>query len=81
MNHVTDIASITVAVIVLLGAIAGLIAWFYRRGGQERSYTEALERNTKANYDVAQALADFKSTVLDMFHDLDKRVTRLEDKQ
>lgn len=80
LGHATDIATITVAVVAALAAVGGSIAWFYRRGGQERAYTDALERNTKANNDVAVKLDEFKGVVLDMFHSLDKRVSRVEDR-
>lgn len=73
-----DIASVAVAVVVVGGAVFGLIAWFYKRGGQEQAFTDALERNTKANNDVAAKLDDFKSVVLGMFHELDKRITLVE---
>lgn len=81
MNNAGEIATITLAVIATLTFIAGVIAWFYKRGGHERAFTDALNRNTEANNQVAQKLEDFRTTVLDMFHDLDKRVTRLEDKK
>lgn len=80
MNHLTDIASITVAVVIVLGAIGGLVAWFYKRGGQEQRFTDALERNTIASNDLTKGLGELKTVVIDMFHELDKRVTRLEDK-
>lgn len=67
------------AVLGTLALVAGIAAWLYRRGGQEKAYTQALERNTKANNDVAAKLDEFKGVVLDMFHNLDKRVTRTED--
>lgn len=78
--NVTDIASISVAVVIVFGAIVGLIAWFYKRGGQERAFTDALEANTQATASLTAEMADFKTVVAGMFHDLDKRVTRLEDK-
>lgn len=77
---IPDITSVAVCVVVVGGAVFGLIAWFYKRGGQERAYTDALERNTKANTEVAVKLDDFKTVVLEMFHELDKRITRVEDK-
>ncbi len=80
MNPATDIATVTLAVLGILGLITGIIAWFYRRGGQERAFTDALDRNTQANNEVAIKLEDFKGVVLEMFHALDKRVSRLEDK-
>jgi membrane protein required for beta-lactamase induction len=80
MNNAVNIAQIVMALIGVVGAIAVVIAWFYHRGGQERAFTDALDRNTQANNDVAAKLEDFKTVVLDMFHQLDKRVTRLEDR-
>jgi hypothetical protein len=73
-----NVAQVVMGVAVVLGLIVGIIAWFYRRGGQERAFTEALDRNTKANNEVAKKLEDFKTVVIDMFHNLDKRVTLLE---
>lgn len=75
-----DISGVAVAVVVIWGAMFALIAWFYRRGGQEQAYTSALDRNTKAAGELAVKLDDFKVVVLEMFHTLDKRITRLEDK-
>lgn len=77
---IMDIASVTVSVVVIGGAVFGLFAWFYKRGGQEQAYTDALDRNTKANTEVATKLDDFKMVVLEMFHELDKRVTVMESK-
>ncbi|WP_187366370.1 hypothetical protein [Trebonia kvetii] len=57
-----------------------MVAWFYKKGGHERAQVEALNRNTEATIDVATKLDDFKTVVLEMFHVLDKRVTRLEDR-
>lgn len=78
--NVTDVASVAVAVVVVCGALFGLLAWFYKRGGQEQAYTDALNRNTKSNDDLSTKMDDFKMVVVDMFHQMDKRVTRLEDR-
>lgn len=77
---IPDIASVAVAVVVVGGAVFGLVAWFYKRGGQEQAYTDALNRNTQANNDLSVKMDDFKTVVIKMFHEMDKRVTRLEDK-
>jgi flagellar basal body-associated protein FliL len=80
VNRLPDIASVCVAVVVVLGAIAGLVAWFYKRGGQEQAFADALDRNTQSADKLTAGLSDLKTVVIDMFHDLDKRVTRLEDR-
>ena len=75
-----DIAQIVLAVFAVIGAAAAVAAWFYKRGGQERALSDALDRNTRANNEVATKLEEFRSVVIEMFHGLDKRVTRLEDR-
>jgi hypothetical protein len=85
LSDIASVAAITVAAVVIIGAIGGAFAWFYKRGGQERSFDvrqhasdEAIERNTAATEKLSEKLDDFKSVVIDMFHGLDKRVTILE---
>lgn len=80
MHSAVDISQIILALGAVIGGIVTLVAWFYRRGGHERAYTDALDRNTNANNEVAVELRDFKAVVLEMFHALDKRVTRTEDR-
>jgi hypothetical protein len=80
MTDIVNIAQIIIAVIGIVGALVAVITWFYRRGARERAYTEALDRNTTANNQVATKLEDFRTVVLEMFHALDKRVTRVEDR-
>jgi hypothetical protein len=78
VNKWTDIATIALGFVAFIGFIGAMFTWFYKRGGHERAFADALDRNTKANNDVAAKLEEFKSVVLDMFHDLDKRVAMLE---
>jgi hypothetical protein len=80
VSRFADIATILLGFCAFLGFLGAIAAWLYKRGGHERAYTDALERNTEANREVATKLDEFKSVVLEMFHELDKRVTRLEDK-
>lgn len=80
MHTAVDISSIILALTALIGGIVAVVAWFYKKGGHERAQVEALNRNTEATIDVATKLDDFKTVVLEMFHVLDKRVTRLEDR-
>jgi uncharacterized protein HemX len=42
------LASILIAVVAVVGLLGGGIAWFYKRGGQERESTIALRDNTAA---------------------------------
>lgn len=42
------IGTIIVACVALIGLIGGGIAWFYKRGGQERESSIALRDNTAA---------------------------------
>lgn len=78
MNSFTDIATIALAVVAILATIAGVVAWFYRRGKEEQSFTESLRENTEANKEVAAELRDFRAETVKMLHALDTRVTVLE---
>jgi ABC-type transporter Mla maintaining outer membrane lipid asymmetry permease subunit MlaE len=80
VNNAVNVATILLGLCAVLGMLGGVAVWLYRRGGHERAYTDALDRNTKANDNVAAKLEEFKAAVLVMFHELDKRVTRLEDR-
>lgn len=78
MNNLADLAQVIVAVLAFLGLVVAVVAWFYRRGGQERTMTDALVENTNATKEVTAELRDFKTVTISMLHDLDTRVTVLE---
>lgn len=42
------LATVLLAVVAAVGLIGGGVAWFYKRGGQERESTLAIRDNTKA---------------------------------
>lgn len=77
-GSISNLAQVVMAVVVVLGVIVGVIAWFYRRGAQETAFTESLTENTAANKEVAAELRDFKTTAITMIHELDTRVSVLE---
>ena len=56
MNNLVDICTVALAVMAFMGAITGVVVWFYKRGGQERSFADALNENTKSNREVAAEL-------------------------
>lgn len=78
MNSVTDVATVTVAVVAILGAVVAIAAWFYRRGAQERGHAKALEANTEATLTLAAELKDFKILTIEKLHEMDIRLTRVE---
>lgn len=53
------LGTILLAVIAAVGLIGGSIAWFYKRGGQEREGAIALRDNTKATVDLTTRIDAF----------------------
>jgi hypothetical protein len=71
-------SAIAIAVMGLLAMISGIVIWFYKRGGQERSFADALNENTKSNREVAAELRDFKGETLNQLRDHDWRLKIIE---
>lgn len=80
MTTLLDISQVLLAILAALGGIVAIIAWFYKRGGQERAFTDALDENTKSNRELSGELRDFKGETLKTLRDLDWRVKIVEGK-
>ena len=59
----TTIATVVLAVLALLGTCAGMIAWFYKRGGDERSLTDAVHANTAATNKLTESVSSLQGTL------------------
>jgi hypothetical protein len=75
-----DIPTIILAGIALAGLVAAVLAFFYRRGGQEQILTAAIRENTVSNMEVTKELRDFKSETIITLRDYGWRLKILEDK-
>jgi hypothetical protein len=64
-----------VSVLIIIGVAAGMVAWFYRRGAQEREMALALKANTTSNEQLTRKMDEFRDVVVSMLHALDVRVT------
>ena len=60
---VTLIATIVTAVIIALGAIVGVIAWFYRRGRSEQSLSSSVEKHAEATELLAAQVGGLRDTL------------------
>jgi len=49
----STVAAVILAVVALLGAVFGGVAWFYRRGQQEQSLASSVAGLGKATADLA----------------------------
>lgn len=77
MNAAT-IATVALAAFALLGILCGGIAWFYRRGGQERELILAMRENSKATGGLSSRLDEFLEHYRVEYTALDKRVDNHE---
>lgn len=69
-----SIATIILAAIGVLSVGGAFLAWVARRGGREKGFSVALDRNTFAT----EKLTDKLDGVVQTLHDHDIRLTRLE---
>ena len=75
---VSDFTTVGLFIFAAMAAVGAIIAWFYKRGGKERASDDAIERNTAATEKLSGKLDSLQTVVVDMFHELDKRVAVLE---
>lgn len=73
MNAET-LATIILAIVAGLGLFGGGIAWFYKRGGQERESAIALRDNTKATVDLTSRMDLFMQRTENKLDEQDKHV-------
>lgn len=73
MNAET-LGTIILAVVAAIGLIGAGIAWFYKRGGQERESTLALRQNTTATTELTKRFDAFMDRTLDRQDATDKRL-------
>lgn len=67
-------ATVALAVVAVLSLGGAFLVWVARRGGQEKGFEIALDRNTTAT----EKLTDKLDGVVQTLHDHDIRITRLE---
>jgi hypothetical protein len=67
------IGTVILAIIAGMGLIGGGIAWFYKRGGQERESSLALRDNTKAITDLTVEMRTFMLRTEQKQDETDKR--------
>lgn len=72
--HATDYGTAVLAACAIVALVAGIIAWFFKRGADEREFAVALRDNTQAT----ERLSDKFERVTDILHEHDIRITRLE---
>ncbi len=68
MNDLGIIATAVMGVIALLGGATAIAKHLYKRGGDERQWTTALDENTASNKELSSELRDFKSFTVDKLH-------------
>lgn len=73
-SDASTIATVALAVIALLGIMAGGVAWFYRRGGQERELILAMRETSSATRSLSSRMDEFMEHYRTEHNALDKRV-------
>lgn len=73
MNAET-LGTIILAVVAAIGLIGAGIAWFYKRGGQEREFSIALRANTNATTELTKRFDIFMDRTVMKTDQLDTRV-------
>jgi hypothetical protein len=58
-------AVIAGAITAILGAILGIIAWFYRRGKSEQSLSSSVEKHAEATELLAAQVGGLRDTLED----------------
>jgi len=79
------VSTVVIVVLPLLGVIAAMFAWFYKRGRQERaledtqkSFALALNDNTTVIRELTVELRGFKDSTITRLHEHELRITVLE---
>lgn len=72
--NLTDAGTLIIAACAVLGLIVALVAWFFKRGADEREFSVALRDNTHATRELSGKI----DGVVDTLHQHDLRITRLE---
>jgi hypothetical protein len=67
------LATVILAIVAGLGLFGGGIAWFYKRGGQERESAIALRDNTKATVDLTERMDLFMQRTENKLDEQDRR--------
>ena len=62
MNTAT-IAAVVMATLMLVGAILGMISWFYRRGKSEQSLSGSVEKHAEATELLAAQVGGLRDTL------------------
>jgi hypothetical protein len=68
------VATVALAFFAFVGVIAGGVAWFYRRGGQERELILAMRENSAATTNLSTRFDAFMEHYRTEYTSLDKRV-------
>lgn len=72
--NLVTIATVALATFALIGIMVGGIAWFYRRGGQERELILAMRENSQTTRNLSSRLDEFMDHYRSEYTALDKRV-------
>lgn len=77
----SEIATVVLGALGLIGGIFTVLRLIYKRGGDERSWVTAIEENTSAVKDLNVSFRDFKDTTVAAMHqqaiDHEKLVARV----
>lgn len=76
--NATTIATVVLAVCAVMGIVAAVTAWFFKRGADEREYVVALRESASATRDLIAEFREFKDHAVGEMHLLDIRITKLE---
>lgn len=67
-TQLASLAEGAMAILALAGGGWALFRLIYRRGGDERQWTRAIDENTAAVKDLAISFRDFKDTTVATLH-------------
>ena len=76
--NATEVSTIILAVVGVVGLGAALFRWVFTRGGAEKAIVIAMNENTRATGELTSAFHTFRTEALREFRTLDVRVTQLE---
>jgi hypothetical protein len=71
------IATVVLAVLAVLGSFAGMTAWFFKRGGDERTLTDAVHANTAATNKLTESVSSLRGTL----NEHESRIRVLEERE
>lgn len=72
------LGTVALTIVAIIGIVAAVVRWFYKRGSQEADVVIALRENSQATKDLTLAFHTFKEISNSEFRAMDVRLTKVE---